>query len=508
MTPTTGPAARDTRIPAPAVTAVVGLLVFFEVTSGVVQAGIAPLLPELAAHLGVDAVDTNWIVSVQLLAAAVCVPLFGRLGDLHGHRRMLRIALVLIAAGTLIVALADSYPLLLVGRLLQGPVAALLPLEIALVRDRLPVAGARRAIALLVGSLALGSLAGGVLMGALHSAVGDLRPVLLVPAVLALICVPVSFVAVPESAHRAGGRVDWPGVALLSAAVLALLGGVGAAKDGAWGSPGVLGPLLLGAALLAGWVAVELRAAEPLVDLRALAGREAAPFYLGAFLFGIFYFGSQAPNATFFAADPATAGYGFGMTALAISLVSLPGYVAAVLGSFATAAVARRIGYRPTLVTAFVLVAAAFLQYALLHDVVWHMATGSFFLGLGIGLALGAMPTVIVEASDLSRTGIAAALYNNIKTLGGAVAGGVFASLLGAFASPASGQPGENGYRAVWLVAALCALLAAVLSALARRHEGAPEAVADGTPEAVAEGTAEEMTEETPEVVTAGTAER
>ncbi|MEU2232904.1 MFS transporter [Streptomyces vietnamensis] len=476
MTRTASPRGPVTERPGPAVTAVVGLLVFFEVTSGVVQTGIAPLLPALAAHLGIDAADTNWIVSVQLLAAAVCVPLFGRLGDLHGHRRMLRIALALIAAGTLIVALADTYPLALAGRLLQGPLAALLPLEIALVRDRLPVAGARRAIALLVGSLALGSLVGGVAMGLLHSAVGDLRPVLLVPAALALICVPVSFVAVPESTRRASGRVDWPGVTLLSTSVLALLGGVGAAKNGVWSSPAVLGPLLLGAALLTAWVLVELRAAEPLVDIRALAGREAAPFYLGAFLFGIFYFGSQAPNATFFAADPATAGYGFAMSALAISLVSLPGYVAAVLGSFATAAVARRIGYRPTLVAAFALVAAAFLQYAVLHDEVWHMAAGSFFLGLGTGLALGAMPTVIVEASDPSRTGIAAALYNNIKTLGGAVAGGVFASLLGAFTSPATGQPGENGYRAVWLAGALCALLAAGLSALARRHEDAPGA--------------------------------
>ncbi|SEE03460.1 MFS transporter [Streptomyces sp. TLI_105] len=478
MTHTTSPRGPVTKRSAPAVTAVVGLLVLFEITSGVVQAGIAPLLPDLAAHLGVDAVDTNWIVSVQLLSAAVSVPLFGRLGDLHGHRRMLRIALALTAAGTLLVALSDHYPLVLAGRLLQGPLAALLPLEIALVRDRLPVAGARRAIALLVGSLALGSLAGGVAMGLLHSAVGDLRPVLLVPAVLALICVPVSFVAVPESTRRASGRVDRAGVTLLGTAVLALLSGVGAAEDGGWGGLAVLGPLVLGAVLLTAWVLVELRVAEPLVDLRALAGREAAPFYLGAFLFGIFYFGSQAPNATFFAADPATTGYGFAMSALAISLVSLPGYVAAVLGSFATAAVARRVGYRPTLVGAFVLVAAAFLQYAVLHDEVWHMATGSFFLGLGIGLALGAMPTVIVEASEPSRTGIAAALYNNVKTLGGAVAGGVFASLLGAFTSTVTGQPGENGYRTVWLASALCALLAAGLSALARRHEGTPGAEA------------------------------
>uniref|UniRef100_UPI002F912CEC MFS transporter n=1 Tax=Streptomyces atratus TaxID=1893 RepID=UPI002F912CEC len=238
MTHTNSPARPVARIPARAVTAVVGLLVFFELTSGVLQAGITPLLPDLAVHLGIGTADTNWIISVQLLAAAVCVPLFGRLGDLYGHRRMLRIALVVTAAGTLIVALADSYPVLLAGRLLQGPLAALLPLEIALVRDRLPVAEARRAIALLVGSLALGSLVGGLALALVHSASGDLRLTLLLPAALALVCVPVSYVAVPESAHRASGRVDWPGVSLLSAAVLALLSGVGAAKNGAWGQPG------------------------------------------------------------------------------------------------------------------------------------------------------------------------------------------------------------------------------------------------------------------------------
>lgn len=277
MTHTNSPARPVAQIPARAVTAVVGLLVFFELTSGVLQAGITPLLPDLAAHLDIGTADTNWIISVQLLAAAVCVPLFGRLGDLYGHRRMLRIALVVTAAGTLIVALADSYPVLLAGRLLQGPLAALLPLEIALVRDRLPVAEARRAIALLVGSLALGSLVGGLALALVHSASGDLRLTLLIPAALALVCVPVSYIAVPESAHRASGRVDWPGVSLLSAAVLALLSGVGAAKNGAWGSPAVLGPLLLGVLLLIIWILVELRAAEPLVDLRALAGREAAP---------------------------------------------------------------------------------------------------------------------------------------------------------------------------------------------------------------------------------------
>uniref|UniRef100_A0AAU3GW94 MFS transporter n=1 Tax=Streptomyces sp. NBC_01401 TaxID=2903854 RepID=A0AAU3GW94_9ACTN len=456
------------------VTAVVGLLIVFEVTSGFLQVGLAPLLPDLADHLGIGSAALNWVVSVQLLAAAVCVPLFGRLGDLYGHRRMLRTALVAIAVGTLVVALAPDYGTLLAGRVLQGPLAALLPLEIALVRDRLPVADARRAIARLVGALTLGALAGGVVMGLVDSAFGSLRLTLLVPAALAVACVPVSFLAVPESRNRAAGRVDWAGVVLLGGAMVALLGGVSGAESGSQavrGSARVLGPVVLGLALLAVWVLVELRSSEPLVDVRALAARTTAPFYCAAFLFGVFYFGSQAPNSSFYAADPEVTGYGFGLSALSISLVLLPGAIGSVIGSLGTAAVARRIGYRPTLMAAFGLVALTFLQFAFLHGEIWQMAAGSAFTGLGIGLALGAMPTVIVEASDPSGTGIAVALYNNVKTLGGAVAGGVFAALLGAFLSPSTGEPGEGGYTALWLAASAAAVIALVATVFSRRRE-------------------------------------
>ncbi|TXS07809.1 MFS transporter, partial [Streptomyces sp. wa22] len=101
MTATATPPPDAPAEPLPAsVTAVVGLLVLFEVTSGFLQVGLAPLLPDLADHLGMGSAALSWVVSVQLLAAAVCVPLFGRLGDLYGHRRMLRVALALIAAGT------------------------------------------------------------------------------------------------------------------------------------------------------------------------------------------------------------------------------------------------------------------------------------------------------------------------------------------------------------------------------------------------------------------------
>ncbi|MFB7513222.1 MFS transporter [Streptomyces sp. NPDC056144] len=483
MTPTRSPFSGTTPTPAaerPAsVRAVVGLLVLFELTSGFLQGGITPLLPDIGRELGIPDAELTWAVSAQLLAAAVSVPVLGRLGDLYGHRRVLRLSLVCVAVGTLLTALAQSLPMLFAGRVLLGPLAALLPLEIALVRDRLPVDLARSAIARLVGALALGTLIGGVVMGAVHQATNDLAITLLVPVVLAVVCVPVSFLAVvPESARRAAGRLDWPGAALLGVTVVLLLSGL-SAGDGGGLSGAAWGQLFLAVLFGLVWVVVELRTPDPLVDVRALADRRVAPFFLCAFVYGVVYFGSQAPEATFLAADPAPTGYGFALTALQISLVTVPAAVMAVLTSSLTARIAGRLGYVPALALAFSLIGASFLITAVLHAEVWQLVAAKVIAGLGIGVALGALPTVIAEGSDPSRTGVTTALYNNAKTLGGAVAGGVIVSVLAASAGPGRGSgsgpvagdatPSESGYVTVWLLFAVLSFAAAAVTTVARR---------------------------------------
>lgn len=313
-------------------------------------------------------------------------------------------------------------------------------------------------------------------MGLAHKATGDVRITLLLPAALALLCVPVSFRAIPESTRTPGARLDWPGVGLLSLAVLLLLAGISAAKTGPLLSGAVLVPVPL--ALLTGavWAVRELRVPDPLVDLRALADRSVAPYFLCAAAFGVVYFGSLAPDSTFLAADPERTGYGFGLSALAISLIALPAGVAAVVCSSLTARIAGRLGYRPALFASFALIGVSFLATAAFHTAIWQLVAAKVLAGAGIGVALGALPTVIAEAGAPSRTGITTALYNNVKTLGGAVAGAVIAVIL---ATPASetGSPvsdtqeaaSESGYVAVWLLCALLSAGAAVAAAAARR---------------------------------------
>jgi MFS family permease len=189
------------------------------------------------------------------------------------------------------------------------------------------------------------------------------------------------------------------------------------------------------------------------------------------------YFGSKAPNSSFLA-TPETAGYGFGLSAFAISLVFLPAIACSVAGSLCTARLGRRLGYRACVVGAFAMIAAGYAALALARDRLAAIVLAMAVLGFGIGLVLGALPTLIVEGAPADRSGIAAALYNNTKMIGGALAGGGVAALMARWTPAETGLPREASYVAVWLAAAACAALAA----LAVGHAGSVRDPASNDP--------------------------
>ncbi|WP_037574744.1 MFS transporter [Phaeacidiphilus oryzae] len=451
----------------------IALLLVFEFVNGVLQGTIAPMLPSIGRQLHLGAADLTWITSSELLAAAVSVPVFGRLGDLHGHRRLLRVALVAFGAGSLLVALAPTMPLMLPGRVLQGSETAIGTLIIALYRDRLPVDRARTAISWLSGTLALGVLLGSLLVGTLSAAIASAHWVLLVPGVLAALCLPLSYLpAVPESQARAAGRVDWPGAVLLALGMVLLLYGVSVAEEHSWGSAAVLGPLLLGLLVLGGWAGVEWRVPHPLVDLRETAGRSILPLLLCTFVFGVFYFTNQAAGTSFLAADPAVTGYGFKLSALGIALVTVPSVALAVVGSLLTKRAARLLrGFRWATALSFGVIGVCYTVNCLVHDSIPVFAVVQSVGGLAAGVALGAMPVMVAEAADPARTGVVMALYNNFRTLGGTVAGALAASILSAFTLTGRRTPSEHAYVLLWAVIAALCFAAAVFGALTRRTE-------------------------------------
>ena len=206
--------------------AVVGFLIFCELASGFVQGFYAPLLGEIAGHLKVSDADITWFLTVQTLAAAVCVPLLSKLGDIFGHRRMLRIAVISVLVGTIVTALLPNYPLVLAARLLVGPLAVWLPLEIALVHNRIKGETARTSIGLLVSCLTGGAILGTISAGVFSSLLPSLTLTLFIPVLFVVVSVYAVFFKVPESTSRPGAKVDVLGFIGIGLAMVILLFGL------------------------------------------------------------------------------------------------------------------------------------------------------------------------------------------------------------------------------------------------------------------------------------------
>ena len=453
-----------------ALVGIVGFLAFVEFTSGVLQGWYTPMLTDIARHLGVHDADVNWLEGSQLMLSALVVPIFAKLGDMIGHRRMLLISTALTAAASLVLPFTDSFAVFLVGWALQGFYTVWLPLEIALIWSRARSTGSgslltARAAGLLVAALEGGAITGALVGGALVDAL-PLWIVLLVPALAVIACFVVILVGVKESPLLSGGRFDTGGVVLLALALSAFTGGLSLLRleSGLTGGGLLAWDLVLGGALLvwpfARW---ELRATDPLIDVRMFADPALWPVFLTAGLFGVSVLGAQAPLSTFARTDPAVYGYGLGTAGFATSLIIGLYLIAMIAGALLYPVASRLRTPRITLIGASVLVGIGYLLFLPFHDTYAQLVTNMVIAGIGSGALVAALPAAAASAAPSWATGQATGLTNGVKTIGGAIASCVFGIALahgtGGIAESTAGS--FAGYVTVWIVCGVTALAAA-----------------------------------------------
>lgn len=165
----------------------------------------------------------NWFQTAQAMAAAVLVPLMARLGDIHGPRTVLRVAIVAVLLGTIMIAVFPSYPLVLLGRIFIGPLGVWLPLAIAIIYVRTAGGSASRSISIISASLMGGIVLGTVAAGIAQDVMSSLVAALLIPSVMVALSALVVFLKLPEDVRLSTGKIDWVGFAGLGAFLVALI---------------------------------------------------------------------------------------------------------------------------------------------------------------------------------------------------------------------------------------------------------------------------------------------
>jgi EmrB/QacA subfamily drug resistance transporter len=434
------------------------------------QSLVLPALRPIQLDLHTTPTAAAWILTAYLLSASVATPIAGRLGDMFGKKRTLVVVLAILAVGTLISAVATSIGPMIVGRVIQGAGGAIFPLAFGIIRDEFPPERRASGIALISAILGVGGGAGIVLAGPITQHL-SYHWLFWLPLATVVVTTVAAWFFIPESPVRAGGTVNWTASTLLSGWLVALLVGVSEGASWGWASGRLIGVLVLAAVLLAVWVWVELRAREPLVDMKMMRIRGVWTTNLASALigFGMYSTFILVPQ---FAETPSSNGYGFGASVTQGGLFLIPLTIAMLLVSPLAGRLAGLVGSRVPLIAGAFVSAGSLALLAFAHGQRWQIYLATFLLGAGIGLAFAAMANLIVDAVPADQTGVATGVNTIMRTIGGAL-GSVIAVTILASSDLADKVPSNRGYTLAFAVSALSLVVAVGAALLVPRPRAA-----------------------------------
>ena len=394
------------------------LIVFLDLTV------VNTALPAISLDLGASTSQLQWVVDSYVLALAGLLMLAGSIGDRYGRKRWMTVGLLLFAAGSVLAALAGSIETLIAGRAVQGLGAAfVLPATLSIVTNTFDRSERGVAIAVwtAVGGMGIGfgPAVGGYLVDRYEWAAAFWIHVPVIALAL------IGQMVVRESRDPRQVGLDVPGAITATLGISTLVFGIIQGAEHGWGDPLIIGSFVAAVALLGTFVAIERRAAYPMLPLHFFQNRD---FTGSVLVIGIMFF---AGPATFFfltqffqiiqGRDPFEAG-----------LLILPNAGAIMIASIIAPPLTDRFGPK-RLVSASVglMTIAALLLTTVNAD--WSAATEIAVItlfGFGFGLGMPAITDTIMVSVPVEDAGIGSAINDVSRELGSALGVAVIGSFI------------------------------------------------------------------------------
>jgi EmrB/QacA subfamily drug resistance transporter len=389
------------------------------------QTIVATALPTVAGELG-GLTDLAWVVTAYLVAETVSTPLYGKLGDVIGRKRVLLAAIVLFLAGSALSGLAGSMLELILFRALQGLGAGgLIVTAMAVIADLVPPRERARYMGMIGGVFAVASVAGPFLGGLFVDQL-SWRWVFYVNLPVGAAALAVIAAKLPSVPRRERRPVDVLGAALLTVAASSLVlvtswGGT----EYAWDSPTILMLAVIGAATLGAFVSQERRAVDPVVPLELFRSRAFSAAGLSAFMVGMAMFGA----ITFL---PLYLQLVDGASATAAGLRMLPVVTGALLASAISGkliSTAER--YKPYPMAGALLMATGLLLLSGLDERSSDVLAGVYMLitGLGVGLVMQVVIMVAQNHAPREHIGVATSTATFSRAIGASIGVALFGAI-------------------------------------------------------------------------------
>ncbi|MGK8225505.1 MFS transporter [Achromobacter xylosoxidans] len=427
-------------------------------------------LPSIREDLHFTETSLVWVVNAYMLTFGGFLLLGGRLGDLLGHRRMFLAGLVLFTVASLACGLARGQGLLIAARAAQGLGGAVVSaVSLSLIMNLFTEAGERARAMGVYGFVCAGGGSLGVLLGGLLTSKLSWHWIFLVNIPIGVAVYALCLRLLPAARGAAGGgKLDVAGALTVTASLMLAVYAVVNGNEAGWTSAQSLGLLGAAALLMALFLAIEARVAEPLMPLALFRLRNVATANMVGVLWAAGMFAWFFVSALYMQLV-------LGYDAMQVGLAFLPANL--IMAAFSlglSAKLVMRFGIRGPLATGLLMAALGLALFAR-APVDGHFAAdvlpGMLLLGLGAGIAFNPMLLAAMSDVEPGQSGLASGVVNTAFMMGGALGLAVLASLAaartaalaGAGAAPVAALAG--GYRMTFLAGAVIAAVAAALAA-------------------------------------------
>jgi EmrB/QacA subfamily drug resistance transporter len=382
-------------------------------------------LPDIARSTHASQTQLSWIIDAYSLVFASLLLLAGAIGDRYGRRRALIVGLAIFGAGSAVAMTASSATELIGLRAVLGLGAALvMPATLSTITGTFPPAQRTKAVSVWAGVAGAAAVLGLLCSGTLLEFF-SWRSVFGLNVVLAAISILGTIKFVPESADKKAPRLDVGGAALVVVGLVALVFSIIEAPTEGWlRTPTVIG-IGAGLAVLAGFVMYELRQANPLLDPRIFRHRGLSAGSISIFVQFFAFFGFIFLVLQYLQIVR-------GDSAIIAAVSMLPLAATMMPSSRLAPKLAAKFGPRAVCVTGLVLIAAAMTILAGLdaHSSYWLLCAGLLVLGAGMGAAMTPATSAITAALPARQQGVASAMNDLSREVGGALGIAVIGSIM------------------------------------------------------------------------------